>query len=148
MSKVPTIRDVMTKNPITIDLHDTASAAEKIMNAKGIHHLPVVDGKKVCGLISDRDISIARRAYREKPFDGKVLVKEICLEAPYTCEESLALDAVAGRMSAKKAEAVVIVRDGIPVGIFTTNDACRLLTRALRDELPDQPGFWQRLLGA
>jgi CBS domain-containing protein len=137
----------MTKNPISVDLHDTASAAEKIMNAKGIHHLPVIDGKKIYGLISDRDISVARRSNKDKQFDGKVLVKEICLDAPYTCEESEALDAVAARMSAKKAEAVVVVRAGVPVGIFTTNDACRLLARSLRNELHSQPGFWERLLG-
>jgi CBS domain-containing protein len=145
MLKAPPIRDVMTRNPITVDILDTASAAEKIMTSKGIHHLPVVDGNKVYGLISDRDIIVARRVYRNRPFDGKVLVKELCLEEPCTAREDEPLDKVARRMSQKKLDAVIVVRDETPVGIFTTTDACRFISQIFKAEA--KSGFWAKLLG-
>jgi len=150
MSAVPRIGEVMTRDPITVDLLSTASAAEKIMAARGIHHLPVVDGQRVFGLISDRDITLSRRAHRDVPFDGRVLVKDLCLEEPFTCAEEETLDAVAARMSSRKVEAAIVVRAGRPVGIFTTNDACRLLARMCRGLPPPaapRRSLWSRLFG-
>ncbi len=145
MLKAPPIRDVMTRNPITVDILDTASAAEKVMASKGIHHLPVVDGRKVYGLISDRDIAVARNAYKNRAFDGKVLVKDLCFTEPCTAKEDEPLDKVARRMSQKKLDAVVVVRDKTPVGIFTTTDACRFISQIFKEE--DKSGFWAKLLG-
>jgi CBS domain-containing protein len=144
MLKAPPIRDVMTRNPITVDILDTASAAEKMMASKGIHHLPVVDGSKVFGLISDRDIVVARHAYRNRPFDGKVLVKDLCLAEPATAKEDEPLDKVARRMSQRKIDAVIIVRDKVPIGIFTTTDACRFISQIFKAE--EKSGFWAKLL--
>jgi acetoin utilization protein AcuB len=143
MDKAPLIRDHMVKNPLTIDMFDTASAAEKIMNARKIHHLPVVDGKKVYGIVSDRDISVSRRAYKSGEFDGKVLVKDICLEDPLIVKETESLDYVASIMSKKRLDAVIIVRDNIPVGIFTSSDACKFIAEIFR---PEGTGFWSGLL--
>jgi CBS domain-containing protein len=125
MKPGPPIKDFMTKNPRTIDLFESASAAEKVMSAKGIHHLPVVDGKKAYGLISDRDITVARRAYQRGGFDGKVLVRDICLDEPLSVGEDTPITKVAQLMTKKKQDAVLIVRKEALVGIFTTTDANR-----------------------
>jgi CBS domain-containing protein len=145
MVTAPAIRDVMTRKPVTADIFDTVSAAEKIMSAKGIHHLPIVDGRKIVGLLSDRDIAIARKAYRSRVFEGKVLIKDILVEAPVTALEEEPLDKVARRMTAKKVDAVIVVRDETPVGIFTTTDACRFISQIFREQ--SKSSFWTKLLG-
>jgi len=145
MFTAPPIRDVMTRKPITADIFDTASSAEKIMSARGIHHLPVVDGTKIIGLLSDRDIAIARKAYRNRVFDGKVLIKDILIEDPVTALEEEPLDKVARRMTLRKVDAVIVVRDETPVGIFTTTDACRFISQIFREK--PKSSFWTKLLG-
>jgi CBS domain-containing protein len=146
MKEAPPIKDFMTKNPRTIDLFESASAAEKIMSSKGIHHLPVVDGKKAYGLISDRDITVARRAHERGGFDGKVLVRDICLEAPLTVSEDTPITKVAQLMTKKKEDAALIVRDGALVGIFTTTDACRFIAEIFEGGTSAQ-SLWSKLFG-
>jgi CBS domain-containing protein len=144
MKAGPPIKDFMTKNPRTIDLFESASAAEKVMNAKGIHHLPVVDGKKAYGLISDRDITVARRAYQRGGFDGKVLVRDICLEAPLTVSEDTPITKVAQLMTKKKQDGVLIVRDDVLIGIFTTTDTCRFIAEIFEGGTATE-SLWSRL---
>ena len=50
------IRDVMTKQVATAIPEDDLDHAIDIMKKKRIRHIPIVDGKKVVGMISMRDI--------------------------------------------------------------------------------------------
>ena len=55
------IGDVMTRNIVTIDINDGIQAAMDLMFAKSIRHLPVVDGPKIMGMITIRDVIRAIR---------------------------------------------------------------------------------------
>lgn len=48
--------DVMTEEPVRIDLDDTIWDAAEQMLAEGVRHLPVVDGAEVVGVVSIRDV--------------------------------------------------------------------------------------------
>ncbi len=47
---------VMTPNPDTLAPNDTALEALRKMNERGYRHLPVVDGERVVGIVSIRDL--------------------------------------------------------------------------------------------
>jgi len=49
-------RDIMTTNPDTLSPHDTAVDAINMMRSRNYRHLPVVDGIKVVGMVSVRDL--------------------------------------------------------------------------------------------
>ena len=51
-----TVRDVMTSEPITIAPDDTLADAIEILRKHHIHGLPVVEDRKVLGMITDRDL--------------------------------------------------------------------------------------------
>ncbi len=51
-----TVRDLMTRNPTTLDRNETLDLAESIMNLGRIRHMPVVDDGKVVGIVSQRDM--------------------------------------------------------------------------------------------
>ncbi len=51
-----TCRDIMTANPDTLAPDDTASDAIRMMKEHNYRHLPVVDGDKVVGMVSVRDL--------------------------------------------------------------------------------------------
>ena len=48
--------DVMTKDPLTVTPNETVGQADEIMNTNNIRQLPVVEGKDLVGIITDRDI--------------------------------------------------------------------------------------------
>jgi CBS domain-containing protein len=49
-------REIMTANPDTLSPHDTAVDAINMMRSRNYRHLPVVDGLKVVGMVSVRDL--------------------------------------------------------------------------------------------
>ncbi len=51
-----TVSEVMTKKPQCVKPDDSAFDALDIMRKKGFRHLPVVDGKRIVGLVSIRDL--------------------------------------------------------------------------------------------
>lgn len=53
------VADWMTRAPLTIPLEATLREATASLRERGIRHLPVVNGGKLFGIISDRDIKSA-----------------------------------------------------------------------------------------
>lgn len=52
------IRDVMTANPECVSERDSLRDVARIMKDRDTGVVPVVDGKKIIGLITDRDIVV------------------------------------------------------------------------------------------
>jgi CBS domain-containing protein len=50
------VSDWMTRHPETVDAHDATDHAASLMIHGGFRHLPVVDGERVVGIISIRDL--------------------------------------------------------------------------------------------
>lgn len=55
-SKEITVADIMTREVITVTPNTGTRACMTLMSQKNIRHLPVVEGAKVLGMISIRDI--------------------------------------------------------------------------------------------
>jgi CBS domain-containing protein len=56
-SKVSLIEEIMTKDVITLDASDSYSKGLEIMTEKRIRHLPVLENKKVIGMVSLGDLA-------------------------------------------------------------------------------------------
>lgn len=126
------IKDVMTPAPYTIQPEAHVLTAKKIMAAHKIRHLPVVDGKRLLGIVSERDFAIAAAARPGRNFDKETQVIELCLFKPFTVDESAPVHEVAARMSRAKIGSALVLRKGELAGIFTAIDACRLLAQLAR----------------
>lgn len=50
------VSSVMTPNPVVIEATESCEKCVKVMKQAGIRHLPVVDGDKLVGLLSLRDL--------------------------------------------------------------------------------------------
>lgn len=55
-SKDTLVKDIMTANVVTVSPQVRTRDCLALMSKKGIRHLPVVDGDKVLGMISIRDL--------------------------------------------------------------------------------------------
>ena len=55
-SKDTPVRDIMTPEPVTVNVTDAVSECMRVMTDSRIRHLPVMDGKKMIGLVSIGDL--------------------------------------------------------------------------------------------
>ena len=51
-----TVRDIMTENPIYIEVNQTIQEALDLLYESNIRHLPVVERGELRGILSDRDL--------------------------------------------------------------------------------------------
>ena len=66
------VRDVMTANPACVSEKDTVRDAARIMAKQDTGVVPVVNGKKVVGIITDRDIVVRLIAQGKDAGSAKV----------------------------------------------------------------------------
>lgn len=56
LTKTTFAKDIMTKNPVTITQEDTVKHAVSLLLSGMFHAIPVVEGGKVIGIVSSKDI--------------------------------------------------------------------------------------------
>src|SRR3954449_6917361 len=66
------VRDVMTPNPSTVSEADSIRDAARIMASEDTGVVPVVDGNKVVGMVTDRDIVVRLVAEGKDADDARV----------------------------------------------------------------------------
>jgi CBS domain-containing protein len=62
------LRDAMTPAPLTVSADDGILEAARLMGARRLRHLPVVEGGNLVGIVSIRDVLgfLAERLYEER----------------------------------------------------------------------------------
>jgi len=60
------LRDTMTPNPVTVGPDDPPASALEMMAQRGFRHLPVVDGERIVGMVSIRDLYAAIKVELEE----------------------------------------------------------------------------------
>jgi acetoin utilization protein AcuB len=134
MSKpIPPISKYMTTTPRTAQGGITLAAAAKLMQENGIRHLPVMDGEKLIGIVTDRDIKFVE-SFRDVNPD-ELTIDTAMREEPYTVSPDMPLDEVVGTMAEMKYGSAVVLQNKHVVGVFTTVDVCRALSELLATRL-------------
>ena len=132
------IRDMMTKNPITVDSETLVLDAQKIMKENNIRRLPVVDKGKLVGMITKHDLleaspspATSLSVHELNYLLSKMKVKEIMKKNPVTLTPDTPFEEALRIGQEKKIGAFPVVDKGKLVGIATESDIVRFLTRAL-----------------
>jgi acetoin utilization protein AcuB len=134
MSKpIPSIQMFMTTSPHSIGKEQTLERAHEVMRAHRIRHLPVLEGGKLVGMVTERDLHLVETLRDVDP--GKVTVEDAMATHVYAVEPDAGLDVVAETLAEHKYGSAVVIQNGKVVGIFTTNDACRALAELLHSRL-------------
>jgi acetoin utilization protein AcuB len=119
----------MTRSVHTIGTQSPLSEAHRLMNEHAIRHLPVLEGGRLVGVVSMRDLHLVETLKDVDP--REVTVEEAMSQDAYTVAPGTPLAEVARTMAQHKYGSAVIVRDGHVEGIFTTVDALRALDAVL-----------------
>jgi CBS domain-containing protein len=129
------VSKIMSANPITIHHGDPISKVRKTFVESGVHHLPVVSGEKLVGIVSWTDMM--RISFGES-FGQDVAAEDAVLDHTHTLEDLMAGDPVtiestspireaAEQLSEANFHALPVVEGGNLVGIVTTQDLIRYL---------------------
>lgn len=125
------IADCMTKSPVTAERRTSLAEALKIMEDHGFRHLPVVDGKKLIGLVSEREL---RALENMQGFNSAgCTVEDFSLVPPYAVGPDAPVREVAAEMAKRRVGSAAVVQGEEVVGVFTTVDALQLLARLLSE---------------
>ena len=129
--------DVMTTDPLTVTPTETIGQADELMNTNRIRQLPVVEGKELVGIVTDRDIRsflsgslLEDPEAREKALNTKV--SEIMTTEPITVSPEDDLEEVVELLIEEKFGGIPVVdKSAGLVGIVTYMDVLQC--------------FWNRL---
>lgn len=115
------IRDVMTPNPDTVGEKDSLRDVARIMKDQDTGVVPVVDGKRIIGLITDRDIVV--RGLAEGKDLESVRVNEIMTKSVRSVREDASLNEVLEMMGNAEIRRVPVVNGNDElVGIVSLGD--------------------------
>src|SRR5580704_8129310 len=128
-SAAPLIGSFMTRSPTLVDRSTTMARALRTMEDQGIRHLPIVDGGRLVGCVSERELKIVENM---RGVDSAMcIVGDFILGPPYSVAPDASLREVARTMAEKKCGSAIVVEGERVVGVFTTTDALRALATLL-----------------
>lgn len=113
------LRDVMTKDPVSISKDATIQEAAALMADEDIGSLPVIDGNKLVGIVTDRDIVI-RSIARGEGANGKV--SDAMTRNIVTCAPDTELRSAAATMAERQIRRLYVVEDGDLSGVVSLGD--------------------------
>jgi acetoin utilization protein AcuB len=124
------IKHFMTASSHAIGHDQTLKLAHERMQQFGIHHLPVLDGGVLVGVVSERDIALVSAI--SPPHAEDTPVEEAMSAEPYAVAPDADVVDVTAYMAEHKYGCAVVMEHKKVVGVFSSSDALQLLSGLLR----------------
>jgi CBS domain-containing protein len=132
------VRDLMEPEVATLKISDTLGLADDIMNLGRIRHLPVVDGERVVGIVSQRDLFLAgvssvlqlRRA-AEREWLAGIHIREVMTRDVVTIRPEASVREAVQLMLEKRIGCLPVVEGEALVGLLSESDCMRYLAHLL-----------------
>jgi CBS domain-containing protein len=132
----PTIQEAMTSGPKTVAPGTTVEEAARTMASENVGSLPIVDGDRLVGVVTDRDLALRVLAEGK---DGGTAVGEIASKDVVTIDPQQTLEEAARLMAEHQLRRLPVVEeDGTLVGILAQADLARLGHDSLTGETVQQ----------
>jgi CBS domain-containing protein len=128
---MPTIKDIMTKNVISVGADDSVFEAAEVMSSKQVSCLVIMDGELPIGIVTERDF-VRRVVAKKLPLDKKV--SEIMSKSLITIDPDASIKEAARLMSSNKIRRLPVVKQNRLVGIVVAADFVRNLGKKSASE--------------
>ena len=117
-----TIQEVMTRDVQTISPQETVQRAAQMMDELNVGAIPVLDGDKLVGMITDRDITVRSVAAGQAP--DATRVGDVMSTDVRTCTTRQTVDEVLGQMGDVQIRRVPVIDEDSQqvVGIVSLGD--------------------------
>jgi CBS domain-containing protein len=116
---------------VTVGASDTVQEVAAKMKEHNIGFVPVVEGKKLVGAITDRDLAI--RGYAEN-VSGSTPIKNLISQNLTTATPDTSIDDAAKLMAREQVRRLPVVENGELIGVLAIGDL------AVRDKFDDEAG--------
>jgi CBS domain-containing protein len=123
------VKDVMVKEMATLDVNDELSLANDIMRLGRVRHLPVVDGARLLGIISERDLfrsslaqALGSGGKTSRELMKTVRIKDLMVRELVTISPEMDLLQAVKIMVDKKIGCLPVVDHDRLVGLITETD--------------------------
>ena len=146
------VRDAMTQDVVTVEPEASAAQAWGLCRERNIRHLPVVEGGRLVGIVSDRDLrdlSPPRDTPDQENTLGWVRIRDVMNAEVVTAHPLDTIEHAARVIYEHKFNCLPVVADGGLVGIITSSDLMRTLVELIgahgpgswiEIEVPNEPG--------
>ncbi|WP_337843979.1 acetoin utilization AcuB family protein [Thermus sp.] len=151
------VKDVMKAPVLTVGPETTLEEAYRLLLERGIRHLPVVEGGRLVGIVTDRDLRLATSHLNPKgPCPGCTQVGEVMTKGVVTAHPLDPVEEAARVMRERKIGCLPVLEGEAVVGIVTGIDLLDALLKLtgvtepsgrLEVRLPDRVGELARLTG-
>ena len=127
------VASIMTRDVHTIDVSDTLQNAEHLIKKYHIRHLPVLDGKKLVGMLGRTDLLRmsfvdefgAEEANADNAIYSMLALKDVMISNPITIDVDQTVRDAAEVLTKKSFHALPVVKNGELVGMLSTSDLIR-----------------------
>jgi CBS domain-containing protein len=129
----------MTASVVTIAPDETLREALNVMRSKRVRQLPVIDGDRLVGIITDRDTKRASPSALsgdQEEYDrilNETKVSQFMTREPMTTTPDTSMKNAVRIFITQKVGALPVVENGRVVGIVTQIDALRAFYNTLAD---------------
>jgi CBS domain-containing protein len=132
-----TVRDLMTENPCAIDADKPVAYAAKMMRDEGVGLAPIVEGEKLVGTLTDRDIAI--RVVAEGKDPQTTTVREVATMRVVTINPDQDLGEALRLMAQNQVRRLPVLEDdGRLSGIVAQADVARHATDQQTGEVVEE----------
>jgi CBS domain-containing protein len=135
-----TVRDIMTRHVESASPDETVLDARDRFRHGAFRHLPVVDGDRLLGVVSDRDVlraagpSLGATAYDEDLGPGiDRTLREVMTRDVVAADPTMSVEEAADTMLREDVSALPVLDEGRLIGIVTTADVLRLAAGQARE---------------
>lgn len=130
----------MTRDIIWLEPDDSIEAAYDLMAKLSIRHIPVVEGSRIVGMLSDRDVLTWGNVKHGVLTLPKMPIAEVMARMLITCPPSATVAELAALMLQHKIDSIPIVDEGNELlGLVTSSDLLTLLAEGERIEEVTKP---------
>jgi acetoin utilization protein AcuB len=146
------VRDSMTREVVVLSPPSTAAEALGLCRERRIRHLPVLEGGRLVGIVSDRDLRSAAPALGDPERAAaleKIRLSDVMSPEVITAHPDDPIEVAANRMRERRIGCLPVVESGELVGIITSSDVMEALVylvgahepgSRLEVVMPDRPG--------
>lgn len=130
------IRDLMTENPTTCEPSTTAVDAARVMASEDVGPVPIVDGGRLVGIVTDRDLVVRILAEGKDP--NSATIGEIASSDLVTVQPDADLQEAERLMADNQVRRLPVVEGDRLVGIVAQADIARVLDEERTGEVVQQ----------
>jgi len=126
------VKDSMKRDPVTVKKDDSFRYALKLIRKEGIKHLPVLEGKRLVGIVTDRDLrqvapspATSLEVHELNYLLERLKIEAIMTKKVITVSPESSLQEAAKLLIAHKVGCLPVVEREELVGIITESDFLR-----------------------